>query len=725
MNPATSDPVSLWPPYRPQIGLYTDWLARARGQSFSDYQELWRWSVTDLNGFWQSVWDYFDIESPTPHSAALAVNRMPGAQWFPGARVNYGRQVFRHVDAAQAAGLPALIAGDEAGDLTTLDWPQLRERVQALASYLREQGVQPGDRVAAYMPNTAEAAIALLATVSLGAIWSICAPDMGVNAIVDRFRQITPRVLIACNGIRYGGREQERLGVIAALRDALPSVDCLIVHRKVERIGLPVGARDFQEIVETHIEPGRSLECPWLPFDHPLWIVYSSGTTGLPKPIVHTHGGALTNGMMHRVLHYDVGCSYDPNSFGERFMWYSSTGWVMWNSQISALLNGTTCVIFDGSPGGPRDAPDWSTLWRFAAAHRVSFFGGGAAFYQNCVKAGLRLSDITGLERIRALGTTGSPLSAQVQQWGSDSFRALYGRHRPTAPDVWWCNIAGGTDAGSFAGGHRDLPPIEGGLQCRFLGVAIESWNDAGQPVVDEVGELVVTQPLPSMPPYLWGDADFKRYLESYFDRYPPGRGRRPGGGDTQPEMGAAWRHGDWLRITPDGACIIYGRSDTTLNRHGLRMGSSELYRAVERLPEVEEALVVDLEYLGRPSWMTLFVKLRQGLALDESIRARLISAIRDDLSPRFVPDEIVQAPDIPHTLSGKKQELPIRKLLLGMTAGEVISRDAMANPDCLDWYLEFGKSRTLTQPETNPGNSQRGARLTETPSAHKKTDPF
>ena len=698
MIPLPPDPVTSWPPYRAQIRLYTDWLERQHGLSFPDYQALWKWSVTELDAFWQSVWDYFEIESPTPHRAVLEVNRMPGAKWFPGASVNYGRQVFRHVEAADAAGLPALIAGDESGEVSTLSWPQLQARVKALAAYLREQGVQPGDRVAAYMPNTPEAAIALLATVSLGAVWSICAPDMGVNAIVDRFRQIDPKVLIACNGVRYGGRDIDKLGVIEALRVQLPSIETLIVHQRIPRFGRPALALDLDDILAAHDADHASWEWPWLAFDHPLWIVYSSGTTGLPKPIVHTHGGALLNGMMHRVLHYDIGCSYQANSFGERFMWYSSTGWVMWNSQISALLNGTTCVIFDGSPGGPREAPDWSVLWRFAAAHQVSFMGAGAAFYQACLKAELTLDGIAGLSSVRALGTTGSPLSAAVQQWGSAALRSVYERERPEAPDVWWCNIAGGTDAGSFAGGHRELPPVEGGLQCRFLGAAIEAWNDAGEAVTDEVGELVVTQPLPSMPPFLWGDHDFSRYRESYFDRYPPGRGRRPGGGDADPSTGPVWRHGDWLRVTPEGACIIYGRSDTTLNRQGLRMGSSELYRAVERLPEVEEALVVDLEYLGRPSWMTLFVKLRTGSTLDQPTRARIVQAIREDLSPRFVPDEIVAAPDIPHTLSGKKQELPIRKLLLGFAAQDVISRDAMANPECLAWYLAFARDRLTRQ---------------------------
>ncbi|MEN9763646.1 MAG: hypothetical protein RI906_3472 [Pseudomonadota bacterium] len=693
--------------YVPQIRRYTEWLEARRGLKFGDYNALWRWSVTELDLFWQSVWDYFDIQSPTPHSAALACNRMPGARWFPGAQVNYARQVFRHVEAASAAGLPALIAGDEAGELLSLNWMELRQRVLALATHLRAQGVTPGDRVVAYMPNTAQAAIALLATVSIGAVWSICAPDMGVNAIVDRFSQIQPKVLIACNGIRYGGRAQERLSVIDELRRRLPSLEHLIVHRKLNTIGMPVDAADFDAVsAASTTSPDSSSDdlatataltapdLPWLAFDHPLWIVYSSGTTGLPKPIVHTHGGALVNGMMHRVLHYDIGCSYHSNSLHERFMWYSSTGWVMWNSQISALLNGTTCVIYDGSPGGPRDAPDWSVLWRFAAQQHVTFFGAGAAFYQQCVKAGLQLEHIAGLTSVRALGSTGSPLSATIQRWGSEQFRALYDKESAGRPDVWWCNIAGGTDAGSFVGGHRELPMVEGGLQCRFLGVAIEAWNEAGMPVLDEVGELVVTQPLPSMPPYLWGDSDFRRYHESYFDRYAPGQGRQPGGGDTSPDAGPVWRHGDWIRITAEGACVIYGRSDTTLNRSGLRMGSSELYRAVEGLDEIQEAMVVDLEYLDRPSWMPLFVKLRSGIQLDEMLCDRIRQAIRTGLSPRFIPDAIFAVPDIPHTLSGKKQELPIRKLLLGMPPEAVINREAMANPECLDWYLALARSR-------------------------------
>lgn len=394
-----------------------------------------------------------------------------------------------------------------------------------------------------------------------------------------------------------------------------------------------------------------------------------------------------------KALHNDVGCSYHPNSWGERYHWYSSTGWVMWNAQVSGLLGGTTCVIFDGSPGGSKDRPDWGVLWRFAAETGVTSFGSGAAFYANCMKAGVDLAQCGDLSRIRSLGTTGSPLSPEVQSWGTAQFASM-GR-----PDIWWNNISGGTDfAGAFIGGHRELPQQPGIVQCRQLGAAVEAWNEQGQPVIEEVGELVCTQPIPSMPLYLWGDADGKRYLSSYFDMYPAGHGRAPGCDDGPAAMGPVWRHGDWLRILPDGGCIIYGRSDATINRHGLRMGTSEIYSAVEALPEVLDSMVVDLEYLGRESYMPLFVVLRPGVDLDDALRARLQGAIRQALSPRFVPDEIVQVAEIPRTLSVKKQELPIKKLMLGQPLDKVVNKEAMANPGCLDWYVGFAAQHAKAQ---------------------------
>ena len=463
----------------------------------------------------------------------------------------------------------------------------------------------------------------------------------------------------------------------------------------------------------------------WLPFDHPLWIVYSSGTTGLPKPIVHPHGGMVLVAMVTG-LHMDIGGSYGPHRFGERFLWYSSTGWVMWNCQVAGLLSGTTCVIFDGSPGGPREAPDWTVLWRFAARHGVSFFGSGAAFYAGCMKAGIDLSQCGDLSRIRALGTTGSPLSAEVQQWGTEQFKRM--AKTPAQRDIWWLNISGGTDfAGGFIAGTPELPQRPGVMQCRMLGAAVEAWNDAGEPVLGQVGELVCTQPIPSMPLHFWNDPGNARYLASYFEMYPPGHGRKPGGGEPMPpraaaapaapppegavpvlgrpgdrdlpkDAGSVWRHGDWLRIGDENGegewCVIYGRSDATINRHGLRMGTSEIYAAVEGLPDVLDSMVVDLEYLGRDSYMPLFVVLRPGVTLDNGLKQRIGDAIRQSLSPRFVPDDIQQVPEIPRTLSGKKQELPIKKLLLGQPLEKVVNQEAMANPGCLGWYVEFAARR-------------------------------
>jgi acetoacetyl-CoA synthetase len=703
------------PAYTPQIRLYQNWLRDHRGLAFDSYDALWRWSTTELDAFWQSVWDYFALQSPTPHSAALAENKMPGAKWFPGAQVNYAQQVLRHVAAAQAAGLPAIVSHNEkslaAGQKAReLSWPELQRQAASLALHLQAQGVQPGDRVVAYLPNIPEAMVAFLATASIGGVWSICAPDMGTAAVLDRFQQIEPKVLIACDGVTYGGRDTDRRAVVAEICAALPTVQHLIVQ---PNLGLPAfTVRDGVQVAGYEAACSRddaqtaAFAPTPLPFDHPLWVVYSSGTTGLPKPIVHGHGGILVVGMA-LTLHSDIGCSYAPNSFGERYHWYSSTGWVMWNFQVSGLLGGSTVCIFDGNPGGStvdaagnRVAPDWTTLWRFIGDVGATFFGAGAAFFANCMKAGIDLAQCGELRQVRALGSTGSPLSEDVQRWVNAQMRTL----RPATADeaalrsgdIWWCNLSGGTDfAGAFVGGNRELPQVPGEMQCRFLGCAVEAWSEQGEPVVDAVGELVCTQPIPSMPLYFWNDKDHTRYLSSYFDMYPAGHGRKPGGGDGPADMGPVWRHGDWLQVTSRGSCIIYGRSDATINRHGLRMGTSELYSAVEALPEVLDSMVVDLEYLGRESYMPLFVVLRAGVALDAAMQAKLNNAIKTALSPRFVPNEIFQVPEIPRTLSGKKQELPIKKLLLGQPLEKVVNRDAMANPGCLGWYVQFAEARS------------------------------
>ncbi|MDH5858057.1 acetoacetate--CoA ligase [Lampropedia aestuarii] len=686
------------PAYIPQIQLYQEWLQRTRGLTFDSYDALWQWSTSEIEDFWQSIWDYCDLQSPTPYKQVLKENVMPGAQWFEGAQVNMAQQILRHVEAADAAGLPAVIADNEDGQVTTLSWPQLRQQVAALAVELQAMGVQPGDRVAAYLPNIAQTIVAFMATISVGGVWSICAPDMGINAVLDRFKQIEPVVLFTVDGVVYGGKSFDRQAVSEQIRQALPSLrHAIVVGNRKDNVQWS-GYANFAELAARDDAATQVFEPLWLPFDHPLWIVYSSGTTGLPKPIVHGHGGMMMVQMQLGTLHNDLGCSYEANSFGERYHWYSSTGWVMWNAQVAGLQRGCTVVIFDGNPAGPKDRPDMTTLWRFAARHGVTFFGVGAAFYALCAKADIDPAYCGDLRRIRALGSTGSPLSEDVQQWGTEFMRKA-GVSGDGGQGVWWCNISGGTDfAGAFLGGNRQLPQTPGRMQCRMLGAAVQAWNEAGQPVFDQVGELVCSQPIPSMPLYLWGDKEGQRYHSSYFDSYPAGHGRNPHGGDLPASAGAAWRHGDWISIGSDGSCVIYGRSDATINRHGLRMGTSELYSAVEALPEVLDSMVVDLEYLGRDSYMPLFVVLRDGILLDEDLRQRLANSIRLALSPRFVPDAIVQVEQIPRTLSGKKQELPIKKLMLGQAVEKVINRETMANPDCLDWYVDFANKHLARQ---------------------------
>ena len=706
-GPASGYPVGMTstptPPFQPQITLYTHWLEHQQGRRFASYDALWHWSTTDVNGFWQSVWDYFKLASPTPHALVCDGAPMPHTQWFVGAQVNYAQQVFRHTAAAHAAGVPAVLSHSETSlgkaPASELSWPELRRQVASLALHLQAQGVVPGDRVAACLPNGPQAVVAFLATASIGGVWSICAPDMGTPAVLDRFQQIEPKVLIACDGVVYGGRTLDRTRVVADLCAALPSVQHVLLHSS---LGLPLNAiqsiaacADFTRATARNDAQTAAFEPVWLPFDHPLWIVYSSGTTGLPKPIVHGHGGTMLVALALKVLHNDVGCSYAANSLGERYHWYSSTGWVMWNAQLSGLLSGTTLCLFDGNPAGrtvdaqgQKLAPDWSTLWRFASDVGVTFFGACAAFYASCQQAGLDLSTVGDLSHLRALGSTGSPLNPDAQAWGTQQFARLAGSE--AQKDIWWCNISGGTDfAGAFIGGNRTLAQVPGEMQCRLLGCAVQAWNEQGQPVMDEVGELVCTQPIPSMPLYFWGDEGKQRYLSSYFDMYP-----------------GVWRHGDWLKVGSHGGCVIYGRSDATINRHGLRMGTSELYSAVEALPEVLDAMVVDLEYLGRESYMPLFVVLREGLVLNDDLRIRLVNAIKTALSPRFVPDEVFQVAAIPRTLSGKKQELPIKKLLLGQPLDKVVNREAMANPECLDWYAALADARqseALRAPASGP----------------------
>jgi len=692
----------------PRITLYQQWLAEHRGLHFDSYEALWAWSTTDLQAFWASIWDYFDLQSPTPYSAVLDNAVMPGAHWFAGAQINYTAQALRHAQAAHAAGQPAIVFQNEAmaqrgQPPSETSWPELQRQVGRFAANLRAAGVAPGDRVCAYLPNMPQTVVAFLACAAVGAVWSVCSPDMGPVAVLDRFQQIAPQVLIAVGQQTWGGVVHDRRAVLHEVLAGLPSVQHLVWLDDADH---PTGVGEFAhpkrpahlfESWTAGALQGTAEEQPaWLPFEHPLWVVYSSGTTGLPKALVHGHGGIVLELLKGAALHNDIAPSAGGPGMaqGERFHWFSSTGWIMWNAQVGALLGGTTICLFDGNPGGPApasgQAADWGTLWRFAAAAGVTWFGAGAAFFASCLKAGVQPQQQADLSRLRAIGSTGSPLSDDAYTWIWDHLPKVDGQ------DIWINTISGGTDfAGAFVAGNRALPQFKGEMQCRCLGAAVQAFDEAGQPLMGEVGELVCTQPMPSMPLYLWGDTDGSRCRDSYFDTYP-----------------GVWRHGDWIRLIPHHSpesvgAIIYGRSDATINRHGIRMGTAELYRAVEAMPEVLDSLVVDLEYLGRESWMPLFVVLRESVVLDEDLNKRLRAAIKSALSARHVPNEIFQVVLIPRTLSGKKMELPVKKLLLGEAPDKVLKRDAMANADCVDWFVAFARERSESKALTRPDQSR------------------
>jgi len=652
-----AQPKPMWAPSRERIEQsnlwdYMKWLKRRKGLEFTEYEPLWQWSVDNLEAFWESIWEYFDIQHSKPYSRVLDSHGMPGAKWFEGAELNLAEQVFRFHHGA-GADRPAIISRSELRPLQEMSWAELRRQVAAVAEGLRRMGVTRGDRVVAYLPNIPETVVALFACASIGAIWSSCSPDMGTRSVVDRFKQIDPKVLIAVDGYRYAGKDYDRREVVQGLRESLPTLEQLVLLPYLDDAARLDRAHLWSELLEHEGE----MRFEQVPFDHPLWVVYSSGTTGMPKPIVHGHGGSLIEGLKGHALQLDLG----PE---DRFMWFTTTGWIMWNSQITGLLVGATICIYDGNPGHP----DLGTLWRFAEETGMTFFGAGAAYFDNCKKADVKPAEIADVHRIRSVGSTGSPLSEECHYWISDQLGG----------NVHIAAISGGTDiAAAFVGACPIKPLIAGEMQARGLGIAVYALDDAGNKLNDEVGELVVTEPMPSMPLYFWNDPGGQRLHESYFDTYP-----------------GLWRHGDWIRITPRGGAVIYGRSDTTINRHGIRMGTSEIYRVVEEFPEVLDSLVVDLEYLGRESYMPLFVVLREGIELDDGLAGRIKQAIRENLSARHAPNEIIAVDEVPRTLTGKKMELPIKKLLLGVDLSKAANADAMANPHALDFFIEFAKRR-------------------------------
>ncbi|GAB3454535.1 acetoacetate--CoA ligase [Streptomonospora sediminis] len=648
-------PPLLWEPdrnrrERANITPFTQWVREHRGIEAADYDALWRWSVTDLDGFWSAIWEYFGVSSRTPYEQVLADRSMPGAQWFPGAQLNYAQHVFADRD-------DDTVAIRHAAELRMLGewtWGELRSRTAAIAQGLRHLGVRKGDRVVAYLPNIAEAVAAFFACASIGAVWSSCSPDFGVRSVVDRFAQIEPKVLLAVDGYRYGGKDFDRTGVLAELRAQLPSVEHTVVLNYLGGTRVE-GALDWEDLESAGA--GAELAFAELPFDHPLWVLFSSGTTGLPKAIVQGHGGILLEQLKNLNLHMDA-------QAGDRVFWYTTTGWMMWNLLVSMLLTKASIVLYDGSPGHP----DLGALWDLAERARITVFGTSAGFLSSCLKEGIHPARGRDLSQLHAVGSTGSPLSPEAFEWC----------YRELGRDLWLFSTSGGTDVCScLVGGVPVRPVYQGEIQARALGMAVAAWDPEGNELIGEVGELVVTEPAPSMPLYFWNDPDGQRLYESYFSTYP-----------------GVWRHGDWIEITERGTAVIYGRSDSTINRGGIRMGTSEIYRAVLALDEVTDALVVDVPQPEGGSRIELFVVMRGNADLDDQLVSRLARRIREDCSPRHVPDAVRAISEVPRTLSGKVLEVPVKRILMGEHPERVASRDSLANPQALDYFSRLSAER-------------------------------
>ena len=638
------EPELLWTPtaervQRATITRFQDWLERTQGKRFDDYDDLWRWSVEDLEGFWTSIKDFFEVRFETAGSRVLGSRSMPGAEWFPGGRVSYAEHIFRGKD-------PAAVAIAHMSELRPLDqwsWGRLLDETASIASGLRALGVGPGDRVVAYMPNIPETIAAFLACASIGAIWSSAAPEFGARSVIDRFAQIEPKVMLAVDGYRYGGKDFDRRGIVSEIAGQIPSLKGVVT----------LGYLDGSGWEDGFLGDSSQPQFAALPFDHPLWVLYSSGTTGLPKPIVHSQGGILFEQLKVANLHLDAQAE-------DRVFWFTTTGWMMWNFLVGVLLTDASIVLFDGNPG----YPDLGTLWSLAESTRMTCFGTSAAYIAACMKASIEPAAGRDLSALGAVGSTGSPLSPEGFRWIYDQIGA----------DTWLFSTSGGTDmCTAFVGGVPTLPVYLGELQARSLGACVEAWSPDGEPLIEELGELVITEPMPSMPIYFWADPDGSRYEESYFSMFP-----------------GIWRHGDWIEITSRGTAIIYGRSDSTINRGGVRMGTSEIYRAVLAVPEVLDALVVDLPRPGTDGWMPLFVVLRDDASLSDELIAQIRRRVREDCSPRHIPDEIRQITEVPRTLSGKVLEVPVKRILTGTPAEQAASRESLANPTALDVFVEM-----------------------------------
>ncbi len=639
-------PEVLWEPseqrlQRATLTRYRAWLAAERDLSFDSYAELWRWSVDDLEAFWSSIAQFFDVRFSAGGDEVLRDPVMPGAQWFPGSLISYAEHIFRGKSDDQVA----IRHASEARPLGSWTWGELRSQTARIAAGLRALGVTDGDRVVAYMPNIPETVASFLACASIGAIWSSAAPEFGARSVSDRFEQVSPKVLLTIDGYRYGGKDFDRGDAADRIAGSIPSLERVVRFGYLDGTGWEDG----------FLPESAELSFTALPFDHPLWVLYSSGTTGLPKPIVHGQGGMLMEQIKNQNLQVDA----QPD---DRVFWFSTTGWMMWNFLVGVLLTDASIVLFDGNPG----YPSLGTLWDLAAEAGITTFGTSAAFIASCLKEGVAPAEGRDLSALRAVGSTGSPLAPEGFSWVYEQLGA----------DTWLFSTSGGTDVcTAFVGGVPTLPVCLGELQGRALGASVEAWSESGESLVDEVGELVITKPMPSMPLYFWGDDDGSRLRDAYFSMFP-----------------GIWRHGDWIRITPRGTAVIYGRSDSTINRGGVRMGTAEIYRAVLGIDEVVDALVVDLPREGTDGWMPLFVVLREDGSLSDELVKSIRTRIREDVSPRHVPNEVRQVPEVPRTLSGKILEVPVKRILTGTPAEDAASRESLANPEALDFFVDLAR---------------------------------
>jgi acetoacetyl-CoA synthetase len=645
-------PRLLWTPdeyfkANSNLSHYMTWLRINKNISFSDYQALWVWSVTDVAAFWESMWEYFDIIHEGTYTSVLQ-GKMPQVKWFEGVRLNYAEHIFRKAQDQY----PAIIFKTETGDSKTVSWKELTGTVTALQKFLKRQGIEAGDRIVGYLPCIPEASAALLACNALGAIWSSCSPDFGTNAVIDRFAQIEPKVLVAVDRYHYNGKSFDKNEVIKALTEALPTLKCVILISDSENPSIDKKTVWWSEVTS---DTEGKLEFVRVPFDHPIWVLYSSGTTGLPKAITHSHGGILLEQLKYGTFHND----FKP---AERCFWYTTTGWMMWNYIHGSLLAGTTMVLYDGSPG----YPDLNVLWKYTEEVAINHFGTSAGFILANLKGGIEPLKNFNLGSLRSIGSTGSTLPPEGFDWVYQHIKK----------DLWLTSMSGGTDVCSaFVGGNPLWPVYAGEIQCRALGCKLEAYNEDGKAVVDEVGEMVITEPMPSMPIYFWNDPDGQRYQESYFEMFP-----------------RIWRHGDWTQITPRNGVIIYGRSDATLNRAGVRIGTSEIYRAVDKVKEIKDSLIICIEKNDGEFWMPLFVVMNEGLSLTEELKKKINHTIRSEYSPRHVPDEVIAVPDIPYTISGKKTETPVKKVLMGKDPKEVVNAGSLKNPSSMDYFISLAQ---------------------------------